>query len=240
MGLTASSPTPLTSSSTLDQLVKPSASTPGRSMMTSFGVPFSIVPPLDPFADSARAARTSIIAFLRRAISVGYLEVHEGSEVLSFGRSLPGCNIVRLLVTQGTFWTRVFHSGDLGCSSFLYLARLAARSLTSDYSQRGLHDGRSPHRRERPRLRDERMGSASHTAYRRSPVPQIWLDNEESMQCMSSSLHRVASALSGWTNALFGQTLSRARLNAMASYDQSNDLFRVRALVHPSRSWTHC
>jgi hypothetical protein len=156
MGLTASSPIPSTSSSTLDQLVKPSASTPGRSMMTSFGVPFSIIAPLDPFADSARAARTSIIAFLRRAMSVGYLEVHEGSEVLSFGRSLPGCNIVRLLVTQGTFWTRVFHSGDLGCSSFLYLAHLASRSLTSDYSQRGLHDGRSPHRRERPRLRDER------------------------------------------------------------------------------------
>jgi hypothetical protein len=61
---------------------------------------------------------------------------------------------------------------------------------------------------------------------------QLWLDNESTMTGMSSTLHRIATTLSGWTNSLFGQTLSRARLNAIASYDQSNDLFRVR--THPA------
>jgi cyclopropane-fatty-acyl-phospholipid synthase len=51
------------------------------------------------------------------------------------------------------------------------------------------------------------------------------------MANMSSTLHKVASTLSGWSNAFFGQTLGRARLNAMASYDQSNELFRVRRCV---------
>lgn len=44
----------------------------------------------------------------------------------------------------------------------------------------------------------------------------------------TSSFIRLTTALSGISNALFGQTLASARLNAMASYDQSNSLFQVR------------
>jgi hypothetical protein len=62
----------------------------------------------------------------------------------------------------------------------------------------------------------------------RASTRQLWLDNEARMTGLSSFTHRLATTLSGWTNAFLGQTLSRARLNAVASYDQSNELFMVR------------
>lgn len=48
------------------------------------------------------------------------------------------------------------------------------------------------------------------------------------MSGLSSAVGRISSVLSGLTNAVFGQTRSQARLNAIASYDQSNELFKVR------------
>ena len=48
------------------------------------------------------------------------------------------------------------------------------------------------------------------------------------MTGISSLYGRLAAALSGLRNAFFGQTRSRARLNVIASYDQSNELFKVR------------
>lgn len=48
------------------------------------------------------------------------------------------------------------------------------------------------------------------------------------MDGLSSTISRVSSAISGLSNAFLGQTRSRARLNAIASYDQSNELFKVR------------
>lgn len=51
------------------------------------------------------------------------------------------------------------------------------------------------------------------------------------MSHIASPVHKVVSKVSGWMNAYFGQTLGRARLNAMASYDQSNDLFKVQSCL---------
>lgn len=48
------------------------------------------------------------------------------------------------------------------------------------------------------------------------------------MDGFSSAFTRITSAISGLSNAFLGQTRSRARLNAIASYDQSNELFKVR------------
>lgn len=48
------------------------------------------------------------------------------------------------------------------------------------------------------------------------------------MSGLRSSYNRIVTGISGLCNAFFGQTRSRARLNAIASYDQSNDLFKVR------------
>ena len=80
---------------------------------------------------------------------------------------------------------------------------------------------------------------------------QLWLDNQSTMSAISSLYGRLAAAVSGLRNAFFGQTRARARLNVIASYDQSNELFKVRiAIVRfglkasrasrttPRRSWT--
>ncbi|KAI0699495.1 cyclopropane-fatty-acyl-phospholipid synthase [Cerioporus squamosus] len=55
----------------------------------------------------------------------------------------------------------------------------------------------------------------------------LWLDNQSTMSAISSLYGRVAAAFSGLRNAFFGQTRSRARLNVIASYDQSNELFKA-------------
>ena len=47
---------------------------------------------------------------------------------------------------------------------------------------------------------------------------------------LSSMVAKVSSAISSLYNNFLGQTLSQARLNAIASYDQSNELFKVCAL----------
>ncbi|KAF8629587.1 hypothetical protein AX15_003334 [Amanita polypyramis BW_CC] len=56
----------------------------------------------------------------------------------------------------------------------------------------------------------------------------LWLDNQVGMQeTLSSTVQRVSAALSGLYNSFLGQTLSQARLNAISSYDQSNELFKA-------------
>ncbi|KAG6885493.1 hypothetical protein C0993_001100 [Termitomyces sp. T159_Od127] len=56
----------------------------------------------------------------------------------------------------------------------------------------------------------------------------LWLDNQSGMQdTLSSVVARVSAAFSGLYNSFLGQTLSQARLNAIASYDQSNELFKA-------------
>ena len=44
---------------------------------------------------------------------------------------------------------------------------------------------------------------------------------------LDSALSRFSAAASGLYNAFLGQSLSRARLNVMDAYDQSNDLFNA-------------
>ncbi|KAI0667406.1 cyclopropane-fatty-acyl-phospholipid synthase [Trametes maxima] len=55
----------------------------------------------------------------------------------------------------------------------------------------------------------------------------LWLDNQSTASALSSLYSRLAAAFSGLRNAFFGQTRSRARLNVIASYDQSNELFQA-------------
>lgn len=62
---------------------------------------------------------------------------------------------------------------------------------------------------------------------------QLWLENQSGMEeTLSSTAARVSSALSGLYNSFLGQTRSQARLNAIASYDQSNELFKVCPTPH--------
>ena len=43
---------------------------------------------------------------------------------------------------------------------------------------------------------------------------------------LDSTLSRLGAVISGLYNSFFGQSLSRAKLNVMDAYDQSNDLFK--------------
>ncbi|KAI0654338.1 cyclopropane-fatty-acyl-phospholipid synthase [Cubamyces menziesii] len=58
-------------------------------------------------------------------------------------------------------------------------------------------------------------------------IMDLWLDNQSTASSVSSLYSRLAAAFSGLRNAFFGQTRSRARLNVIASYDQSNELFKA-------------
>ncbi|KAA1465956.1 cyclopropane fatty acid synthase [Dentipellis sp. KUC8613] len=71
-------------------------------------------------------------------------------------------------------------------------------------------------------------------------VMKLWLENESGMANLTSTIGRVSSAMSGVWNALFGQTRSNARLNAIASYDQSNELFKTflsRDMMYSCALW---
>lgn len=57
-------------------------------------------------------------------------------------------------------------------------------------------------------------------------VMDLWLDNQSGMIRLSPAVSRMVSAISGLSNAFLGQTHTQARLNAIASYDQSNQLFK--------------
>jgi len=52
------------------------------------------------------------------------------------------------------------------------------------------------------------------------------------MEKFTSTVWKACSAVSGLYNGFFGQTHSQARLNAVASYDQSNELFKVILSCH--------
>lgn len=56
----------------------------------------------------------------------------------------------------------------------------------------------------------------------------LWLENESGMaDTLSPTVAKVSSAITGLYNSFLGQTRSQARLNAIASYDQSNELFKA-------------
>ncbi|KAI0092483.1 Mycolic acid cyclopropane synthetase-domain-containing protein, partial [Irpex rosettiformis] len=58
-------------------------------------------------------------------------------------------------------------------------------------------------------------------------IMRLWLDNQQSFSELSTRFSRFLSFVSSLANALFGQTKFQARLNAITSYDQSNDLFQA-------------
>ncbi|KAF7301242.1 Cyclopropane-fatty-acyl-phospholipid synthase [Mycena indigotica] len=56
----------------------------------------------------------------------------------------------------------------------------------------------------------------------------LWLENQNGMEAtLSSIVSKISSAVSGLYNGILGQTQSQARLNVIASYDQSNELFKA-------------
>ncbi|KAF5372015.1 hypothetical protein D9615_008056 [Tricholomella constricta] len=70
----------------------------------------------------------------------------------------------------------------------------------------------------------------------------LWLENQAGMEdTLSSAVARVSSAISSLYNSFLGQTRSQARLNAIASYDQSNELFKAflsREMMYSCALWS--
>lgn len=69
----------------------------------------------------------------------------------------------------------------------------------------------------------------------------LWLENQSTMEdTLSSTFARLSSAISSLYNGFLGQTRSQARLNAIASYDQSNGLFKAflsREMMYSCALW---
>ncbi|KAJ7896032.1 cyclopropane-fatty-acyl-phospholipid synthase [Mycena olivaceomarginata] len=56
----------------------------------------------------------------------------------------------------------------------------------------------------------------------------LWLENQSGMEAtLSSTVAKISSTVSGLYNSFLGQSRSNARLNVIASYDQSNELFKA-------------
>ncbi|TFK43114.1 cyclopropane-fatty-acyl-phospholipid synthase [Crucibulum laeve] len=70
----------------------------------------------------------------------------------------------------------------------------------------------------------------------------LWLENQSGMEeTLSSTAAKISSTISGFYNSFLGQTRSQARLNAIASYDQSNELFKAflsKEMMYSCALWT--
>jgi len=59
---------------------------------------------------------------------------------------------------------------------------------------------------------------------------------------LSSTVAKVTSVMTALYNSFLGQTRSQARLNAIASYDQSNELFKAflsKEMMYSCALWSH-
>ncbi|EDR07813.1 cyclopropane-fatty-acyl-phospholipid synthase [Laccaria bicolor S238N-H82] len=145
---------------------------------------------LSPRSWAVSFARTSILAVLDNAITIGHLTISDSEGTHYYGTYQKGCNDVQLNVINDTFWLRILLSGDLGFSEAYMIGDVEVSSLKG--------------------------------------AMNLWLENESGMaNTLSSTVAKVSSAMSGLYNSFLGQTRSQARLNAIASYDQSNELFKA-------------
>jgi dephospho-CoA kinase len=65
------------------------------------------------------------------------------------------------------------------------------------------------------------------TTLKRKLFRKIWIMNATHLNGLSTILHQLFSAFYSFTSTLFGQNISRARLNVTAGYDVSNTMFQV-------------
>ncbi|KAJ3737742.1 cyclopropane-fatty-acyl-phospholipid synthase [Lentinula guzmanii] len=151
----------------------------------------------------ARFARTSILSVLSDAISVGQLTLTDSEGSHTYGRYRKGATLSALPSSmmhsaQGIWAVRTIH---LHMRSSLMCIRIPVSEayMVGDIEVEDLKS-----------------------------CMDLWLNNQSGMEeTLSSSFARFSSAASGLYNSFFGQTKNQARLNAIASYDQSNTLFKA-------------
>ncbi|KAH9049209.1 Mycolic acid cyclopropane synthetase-domain-containing protein, partial [Lactarius deliciosus] len=142
--------------------------------------------------------RSSTLAALQRAVQVGHLEIEESGVVHRFGSPENSENHVRIVVLNDSFWKQIFLL--LSVHVLNYVSTVSEAYLMGDIELKS----------------DNLEGFMS-----------LWLENESQMTSLNSVFKRISSAVSGVYIALFGQTLTQARLNCVAGYDQSNELFKA-------------
>ncbi|KAJ7179621.1 cyclopropane-fatty-acyl-phospholipid synthase [Mycena filopes] len=143
-----------------------------------------------PYSWLCAFARTSILAVLDDAITVGHLTITDNQGAHYYGRYRKGCNDVHLKVVNDNFWLRLLLSGDLGFSEAYMIGDVEVSDLKG--------------------------------------AMNLWLENQSGMEAtLSSTVAKISSAMSSLYNSFLGQTRSQARLNVIASYDQSNELFKA-------------
>ncbi|KAF7335616.1 Cyclopropane-fatty-acyl-phospholipid synthase [Mycena venus] len=72
-------------------------------------------------------------------------------------------------------------------------------------------------------------------------ICDVWLENAAHLGGLSTALHGVFSQVFKFTSNLFGQNVSRARLNAIAGYDASNAMFQAflsEEMMYSCALWT--
>ncbi|KAJ7477247.1 cyclopropane-fatty-acyl-phospholipid synthase [Mycena galericulata] len=143
-----------------------------------------------PYSWLCAFARTSILAVLGDAITVGHLTIADIDGTHYYGHYRKGCNDVHLKVVNDNFWLRLMLSGDLGFSEAYMIGDVEVSDLKG--------------------------------------AMNLWLENQSGMEAtLSSTVAKISSTVSGLYNSFLGQTRSQARLNVIASYDQSNELFKA-------------
>ncbi|TRM68154.1 cyclopropane fatty acid synthase [Schizophyllum amplum] len=177
-----------------------------------------------PRASITSFARKSILAVLDDAIATGVLTVTDTEGTRSYGCYEPGCNQVTLVVTNDNFWLRMLLYVHRVLSIFsLLIFNTALR--TSDVSLLMRVDACSqlttPPVSEAYMIGDVQVDNLRN-------VMKLWIDNQSGMErSLSSTFSRLSSATSALYNGLMGQTRANSRLNVIASYDQSNELFKA-------------
>ncbi|KZV73844.1 hypothetical protein PENSPDRAFT_749873 [Peniophora sp. CONT] len=72
------------------------------------------------------------------------------------------------------------------------------------------------------------------------PDVDLWLDNHDHLAGLQSYFARVMTTMFGLALHLFGQTLSNAKLNAIAGYNFCHELFEAflgKSMMYSSALW---
>ncbi|KAK7061256.1 cyclopropane-fatty-acyl-phospholipid synthase [Favolaschia claudopus] len=151
-------------------------------------------------------ARSSILSVLDDAITIGHLTIIDAEGSHYYGQRRKGYNDVQVKVVNENFWLRLLLYADF---SEIYLAlTFSCRSGDLGFSEAFM------------------IGDIEVSDLR--SVMNLWLDNQSGMEAtLSSTVAKLSSIASGLYNSFLGQTRSQARLNVIASYDQSNELFKA-------------
>ncbi|KAJ7843943.1 cyclopropane-fatty-acyl-phospholipid synthase [Mycena leptocephala] len=168
-------------------------------------------------------ARKYIHSVLNQGVQRGQLQIIEHDNISIFGQTELDINQPKatLQVTDEAFWLRMFLSDKrlgLYVPSPIRAATTSNIFLVADSFMLG------------------EVGVDNLKA-----IFEIWIMNATHLNGLSTILHQLFSAFYSLTSTLFGQNISRARLNVTAGYDVSNTMFQAflsQEMMYSCALWT--